>query len=252
MSRLTRLLRTYKVLPERNRGVPVIHLVPATTSLVDELLERVQDDVQLACPGTYYEESYRGVERNYWDCALGWISAMPKGIRVVDFGAAYCTLAVLSKRLLDAQVTCVDAVDVFCPRTLLDQEGIQHVKKHIEVDELADLGGFDLVIFTEVLEHLNFHPKHTLQKFRSVMNKGAMLILTTPDADQWGLTTKYYNSLDELPAPDRSKEWIDDHIWQYTDHELFALLAECGFKVEAFGISGQTARHMNVLCSVRP
>lgn len=242
MSKLSNLLRS--------RLRPVV--VPIRDEIVESALLAAQNDISASCPTPYYAETYRHVEREYWEHALRWLPRMKKDIRVADVGAAYGTLAVMSKRLLNADVTCVDAIETYYPKPLFEREGIRHVMKHVEIDDLASLGKFDLIIFTEVLEHLNFKPQYTLRKLKDALRPGGRLILTTPDADAWGRTTKYYPSLDALPDPDPSKEWIDDHIWQFSDQELFQVLDESGFKIEEFALSpASDPRHLNVLCSRR-
>jgi hypothetical protein len=47
---------------------------------------------------------------------------------------------------------------------------------------------FYVIIFTEVLEHFNFHPLKIQERLISSLNSGGTLILTTPDVgtDAWG------------------------------------------------------------------
>ena len=197
-------------------------------------LAQAQRDIEAALGPVrqYYATEYRPREINYWQHIPRWIIALPKGIRVLDVGAAYCTLAVFARRMLEAEVTAIDVVPQFKPAALLDAEGIRHVLRNIELDDIGDLGRFDLVIFTEAVEHLNFAPAPTLRKLHDALLPGGTLLLSTPDAaSKWGRTTKYYNSLTDLPPPTPGAAWIDDHVWQYDRAEMEEVLATAGFRV---------------------
>jgi len=214
-------------------------------------LAQAQDDVQahLGRHKEYYIDEYRPRENHYWEHVPRWIAGLPKRIRVLDVGAAYCTLAVFTRRMLDAEVIALDTVSHFQPAALLTAAGIRHVTRNVELEELSDLGTFELIIFTEALEHLNFQPVPTLRKLRGALVPGGTLLLSTPDAaSNWGRTTKYYKELAEIPAADPSAPWIDDHLWQYDRAELEGVLVQAGFAIReiliASGNDGGT--HLNV------
>jgi len=222
---------------------------------IDQCLARAQDDVAagLGSP-EYYADEYRRREIGYWEHILGWIARMPRGSRVLDVGAAYGTLAVFSRRLLDAEVTIVDAVPYYQPAALLAREGIRHITRNIELDSIADLGLFDLVIFTEVLEHLNFRAAPSLAKLRDALVPGGSIVLSTPDAEsKWGRFTKYYARIEDLPDADPNAAWIDDHVWQYDRTELEAALSNAGFRIREVAIArgNDGFTHLNAR-AVRP
>lgn len=221
---------------------------------VDPLLADVQADIASNNPGPNYAKAYRGSERNYWRHIPGWIAELPSNIRVLDVGAAYGTLAIFTKRLLNADVVCVDAIPYFAPQSLLEREEIPLILKNVELSDFHDLGTFDLIIFTEIIEHLNFHPHATLQKLKSLLRDGGKIALSTPNAgSRWGRVTKYHSALSDLPAaPAPGRKWIDDHIWQYTEDELRQVLTEAELVIEKFAVSPgkDNATHFNVLCGL--
>ncbi|HYD06204.1 MAG TPA: class I SAM-dependent methyltransferase [Reyranella sp.] len=196
-------------------------------------LAAVQDEIAASEPGSNYP-NYRQDELRFWSHIPAWIAALPRGIRVLDVGAAYGTLAVFTRRALGAEVIAIDALSAYHPKALFEREGIRHLVRDVERQPLADLGPFDLVIFTEVLEHLNFQPVPTLTKLRDVLVPGGWLMLSTPDAASgWGRQLKYHQSLPELPAVDPAAPWIDDHVWQFDRPELLSSLVAAGFSVQA-------------------
>ncbi|HKU51896.1 MAG TPA: hypothetical protein VJQ25_05480, partial [Nitrospira sp.] len=90
------------------------------------------------------------------------------------------------------------------------------------------------------------NPIPTLTKLRHMLTQDGYLILTTPDAVEWGRVTKYYPSLDEIPPyAGQEVEWIDGHVWQYTREEVESIMAEVGFDVITFAYArGVNGRHL--------
>jgi len=111
---------------------------------------------------------------------------------------------------------------------------ISFVQGNIETDPLPEPGGFDVIIMTEVLEHLNHQPVPTLRKIHEALSDGGSFFLSTPDADQgWGRRHTYYRRLEEIPVLKAgSSRLIDDHIWHYTHDELTGVLAQAGFAIK--------------------
>lgn len=208
-------------------------MVHASSLDLESVLARVQDDIAANGPGSYYP-IYRCDEMRFWSHIPAWIAALPAGIRVLDVGTAYGTLALFARRVLDAEVIALDALSLYHPKTLFEREGIAHIVRDVERDSIADLGHFDLIIFTEVLEHLNFQPLPTLTKLFDALIPGGLLVLSTPDAGSaWGRQLKYYDSLTALPVPTNDAKWIDDHVWQFDRPELMSSLGAAGFRVQA-------------------
>lgn len=202
---------------------------------------------------TYYEDAYMEQEMLYWRPVPMWIDDLQNINAVVDVGAAYGTL--LSYVALNKGCKEVYAIDPvgYMSNSLRQKLGIKLVRMDFEREDFSLPLRFDLVIFTEVIEHLNFHPMPTLLKLKSLLNPGGRLLLTTPDAEEWGRVTDFYPSLDAIPKYDgRECEWIDGHIWQYTKDELEGLVIKAGFNIEKFDYSpGVAARHLCYLLSVK-
>ena len=222
---------------------------------IKRILESVQADISAHSPGENYAVAYRAAELGYWTSIPAWIAALPRGIRVLDVGAAYGTLALFARRALDANVTVIDAIDFYHPEALFQKLGVKHIRRDIERDDITDLGDFDLIIFTEVLEHLNFKPDYALRKLHAALRRPGTLLLSTPDADSnWGRTTKYYGSLTDLPVPTSTSTWIDDHVWQFTRDEAESVLTSAGFLLRDITTSpgSMGCTHINIYAEVAP
>ncbi len=195
---------------------------------------------------TYYETAYSKQEYFYWQPVLDWIIEMPSISSLIDIGAAYGTLMVFCA--LNKKTKILHAVDPvgYMSKSLVEKFGIVLHAMDFEREPFEYEGKFDLVIFTEVIEHLNFQPDTTLQKIRRLMHEDSRLIVSTPDASEWGRTTKYYPRLEDIPRFEgQSTPWIDDHIWQYEKEELDEIFARNGFQIEKFAYApGVSKRHL--------
>ena len=89
----------------------------------------------------------------------------------------------------------------------------------------ADIPGFDLIVFTEVIEHIN-NPKQVLSHFHSLLSPGGLLFVTTLN----------FASLERYVL---GSNWgmimYPEHISYYTPRTLDAVCTRCGFRaVEIF------------------
>lgn len=79
---------------------------------------------------------------------------------------------------------------------------------------------FDLVIFTEVIEHLR-DDKLALEKIFNILNKGGVVIITTPSLNAPLYRLGYANSFDEKVG----------HLRRYTVGSLTKKCEDSGFKI---------------------
>ncbi len=223
-------------------------VIPYEDSLLDVVQEEIASCHAIDTPGgpRYYETAYRAEERFYWFPVLDWIRHFKSVKRVVDIGVAYGTLLLYTIKYHQPEYAlAVDALNAFSP-TLLKRYDIQYLNQDIERSVFESCEQCDLVIFTETLEHLNFNPIPTLTKLRRMLSQDGHLILTTPDAVEWGRVTKYYPSLDAIPPyTGQNAEWIDGHVWQYTREEVESLMPGAGLEVVKFAYArGVNGRHL--------
>ena len=78
------------------------------------------------------------------------------------------------------------------------------------------------------------------------MSKKWRLIVTMPDAQEWGRVKKYYSQLNQIPVySGQDSLWIDGHIWQYTKDEIETVFRQADLEVEKFDYSpGVAGRHL--------
>lgn len=113
------------------------------------------------------------------------------------------------------------------------------VSLDIERDRLPfKVNSFDLVIFTEIMEHLVGSPSNYLSKIRRALKKGGTLIVTTPNVAHLKNRAKLatgkniYFSLSQL----KETNWDTGSIYyrhnrEYTKEELVQLFKDEGFQI---------------------
>jgi len=200
-------------------------------------------------PNPYYQDKYMGEEISYWLLIPKWIyewSRKNKVTHCLDIGSAYGTLAIFAKKIFNCKIYCIDFTDRYISTQLISDNNINFSISNIEIDKVPFDLKFDMIIFTEVLEHLNYNPINTLKKIRNSMTADGVLYISTPDAKDWGKVTKYYKKYTMMPEPNTIKPTIDDHVYQYDVKEFKQIIDAAGFKISKLKYSpGILNKHIN-------
>jgi len=98
---------------------------------------------------------------------------------------------------------------------------------NLERDNLSDLGKFDSIILSAVIEHLH-NPILLLKKLYTHVHKETRLIISTP-SPKFLLLMRIGLKLKIL-----SKEAHSQHKKMYTKHEIEELLQKSGFKLKKY------------------
>ncbi len=109
----------------------------------------------------------------------------------------------------------------------------------IEKDQFPfEANSFDLVVFTEIMEHLVGNPGNYLSKISKVLTKGGRLIVTTPNVAhlknrvKLAIGKNIYFSLSQLEETDGDTGSIYyRHNREYTKDELIQLFWDQGFQI---------------------
>lgn len=166
-----------------------------------------------------------------------------------DIGCAYGSMS-LGAYALGYQVYATDILDTWVNRMGLADRGIYFTQNNIEKKPLVGqtlhdgtvVPKADVVLFTEVLEHLNDNPVKALSNIREGMKPGGLLILSTPRRECGKHAPGLYqgphincNTWEEIP--NNSREWVDAHTYIYTESELRHLLTVCNFGILTQGLA---------------
>lgn len=210
-----------------------------------------QNEISTLDPHSYYVYEYKNAEISYWPYIAKWLyedSINHEVENCLDIGCGYGTLALYCKKLFHCNLFCTDFIDSCISRTLINKYNFFFHVNNIELDSVPWTKPFDRIIFTEVLEHLNFNPVPTLQKIYNLLTEKGCLYLSTPDASSWGKVTKYFCEVKEIPNPNKNVPVINDHIYLFNKDELLDIIDKSGFKIKrlecAPGIMGR--HHYNL------
>ena len=97
------------------------------------------------------------------------------------------------------------------------------------VREWPDCGRFDLIVFSEVIEHLSVAPEYTLAMLRALLTENGVLICTTPNAAEIAKRLRLLlgrNPYERL----RLYAFNPGHIREYTGPELRAIAESVGLR----------------------
>ena len=131
------------------------------------------------CSDGYVRSEY--VARN--ELILEWVLAEPNA-RVVDIGCGYGALATTIANVTGVRVRALDVIRQRLTTVRDRPEARGHVDLLVADAELGlplKDGIADVVVATEVLEHLH-HPERLLREAKRVLRPGGRLILTTPNS----------------------------------------------------------------------
>jgi SAM-dependent methyltransferase len=203
--------------------------------------------------GSAYEfPPYFADEAQQWAHLARWIhqDAAARGIRrCLDVGSGYGTLSLFTHLVSGCQNYVVDFIPEYMSPALVARRGFEFRICNVELEPLPFEGPFDAVLFSEVLEHLNFHPVPTLKKLAAVLGPGGRLYLSTPDAGVHGRLANYASYAD-MPLPEPGRPIVDAHVYVYEEYELKDVLSAAGLRIERFEYAPGWAglRHLNVVC----
>lgn len=97
------------------------------------------------------------------------------------------------------------------------------------VSEWPDCGRFDLIVFSEVIEHLSIAPEYTLALLHALLSEKGVLICTTPNAAEIAKRLRLLagrNPYERL----RLYAFNPGHIREYTGPELRAIAESVGLR----------------------
>lgn len=188
----------------------------------------VQQEI-LSAPDIHpYYKRYRRSEVGYWAPIAKQLFQMPTG-RVLDIGAAYGTLVVFLARL-GWKASVVDQFDIYLAPSIREKYGIDFHAQNVEIESLPFADNvFDCVLFTEILEHINYNPLPVIKEIHRVLAPSGVLLLSTPDKNSWG-ESEHKAPFEEIPFYRDGDIIKDAHMKIYDEAELCRLLQKAGFK----------------------
>jgi SAM-dependent methyltransferase len=147
---------------------------------------------------------------------------------VLDIGCAYGTMTLWFKKN-GYKIDALDVTDEYSSKKMFEKEDIKFYKKNIETDQIDKK--YKLIMFTEVLEHLNYNPLPVMKKLHDSLEKRGAIIMSTPAREldpprEQGRWTHYVNWR-QIPEYKKYR-FIDGHHHYYYIWELVDLIDEAG------------------------
>jgi SAM-dependent methyltransferase len=108
-------------------------------------------------------------------------------------------------------------------------------------------GSFDVVLFCEIIEHLQMDPLAVLKEIKRVLKPGAVLVLTTPNVSRLENVARMISGAN-IYDPYSGYGPYGRHNREYNKHELHLLLTYAGFDVDAMFSADVHPNHAAEYC----
>jgi len=183
--------------------------------IIKESFEIGQDQRQL----TYDNVAWQ----SYTQPNIENIMLVPVKETALDIGCAYGTTSVFLKKLGWNKVMGIDITDRYVNKKLFDKYQIEFKQNNIMTDSIPSA---DLIVFTEVLEHLNGDIQQVFNKLADSLNPDGYIVLSTPlkgvyKGKPLGKDLTSYKELMKFQGDINSP--IDDHYYLYSPGEIEGL-----------------------------
>lgn len=152
---------------------------------------------------------------------------MPRRARVLDVGCGTGALTVLANRGRGNTVVCIepDAERAAVARG----RGLNVHTGELTEALLPYLGSFDVVMASDVLEHVA-DPAALLNLMRRAVRPGGYVLLSVPNVAHWSVRLALlFGRFDYEPVGIMDAT----HLRWFTEHTLFELVERCGLKLAA-------------------
>ena len=156
-----------------------------------------------------------------------------KPIKILDIGTTPFTLFI-KECYPDYVVSTLDLTHLMEERCIA--KGIQFKPCNLETEPIPfEDGSFDIVILTEVLEHLFIPPRLVIGECRRVIRSGGKLIFSVPNLARLIKRVKLFVGISPLDDPEdqMKRGWVHGrgHIREYTMKEVTSMLKASGFTI---------------------
>ncbi len=86
---------------------------------------------------------------------------------------------------------------------------------------------FDIIVFTEMIEHLIDHPQYALAEMNRILGDQGKIIVTTPNVVSWKKMYAASRGKWDYDSPTFGGNW--GHRYEYSNYQLHSMLEACGF-----------------------
>ena len=157
-----------------------------------------------------------------------------KKIKVLDIGRSQLT-GLLANEYEDVYSIGFDPqIDKGGHRLIKESEKIKHITFDLNLSYKVEQwpnypNYFDLIVFSETIEHLHTTPVFSLLLFHYLLKHNGILIITTPNATSFFKRYKMLNGVNPFEQI-RYYEGNPGHFREYTKKELLQMIDICNFE----------------------
>jgi 2-polyprenyl-3-methyl-5-hydroxy-6-metoxy-1,4-benzoquinol methylase len=189
------------------------------------------------------QEHYLNVHKDRFQelaCAVGSLSKdFGHNARILDFGYSINSL-IMRGLFPEARITIADRPGIRVRTDRFDE--ILTVDLHDDHLNEIDLGKrFDIIVFSEVIEHLQVHPGNVVRFLLRHLTDGGYVMLTTPNLFGHGklrLIGQRKSPLPPYPSMYGQADSPHFHFREYGMGEMLSTIEAAGGSVSAFFFSG--------------
>lgn len=206
----------------------------------DIVMQTLEKDIHLIKNKNDYElsvDAFNGHRSRYIDEIELISRKISKGkvSKVLDVGASPYHLMYCLKKL-GFDICGVD-IDINILKEFQRKHGLKVIEHNMENGKSPFKNEeFDLVIFTEIFEHLGINPLGALKEIRRISKSGGLLILSTPNLYtlhkiiMFIFGRSFNDALGELKKVESTGYM--GHIREYSNREIKKILESCGYEIK--------------------
>ncbi len=208
------------------------------------ILSRIRKDLEIN-DASSKELKYLDFHRSRFDYILRLSDRYFKpGAKLLDLGSLFGHLCTGAKAIgyETSGLDRPESVSEFAPR--FKQLDIKNIACNLEKEAIpCPDQEFDLVLASEILGHLNFHPARFFKEIERVLKPGGLLILSTPNLMRLNNVVKmFFGFKTNWDSPD--DYWGDASHREFTAAVVVYLLKKSGLKIKR--LEYKNFRHSNL------
>jgi 2-polyprenyl-3-methyl-5-hydroxy-6-metoxy-1,4-benzoquinol methylase len=217
---------------------------------MNNLIKEVQKELTNSNPNYKYTEYCKQIELDYWCKIPDWINEFNNISPIkncIDIGVAFGTLLLFTHKLSNCKLYATE-IEKHLSDDIINRYDIEFYVSNVELQPITfTKDKFDVIIFTEVLEHLKFNPVYTMKKLNEILTDEGSIFFSTPNVSVWGKAVKY-KMWQDMPIPKEYKDLPDlGHEYHYHENEIKEIMELSGLKIVKFDYSPLNSRkHINM------